>query len=47
MSLHYAVLFAAASAPPPHFDKGRLDDGTIEIKRRDARRRARSKMYAV
>jgi hypothetical protein len=43
LSLH-DELFAAA---PPHLDKGGLDDGAIEIERRDALGRARGEMDAV
>jgi hypothetical protein len=48
MSLHRAVLlFTAASAPRPDFDIGRLDNGTIEIERRDARRCSWGEVHAV
>ena len=43
LSLHHAFLAPSA----PNLDKGRLDDGVIEIERGDALRRGRGEVHAV
>jgi len=48
--LHHAFSAARAALGPlacSHLNKLRLDDGAVEIERRDTRRRGRGEMYAM